>query len=202
MMKVQTNAHCYLGEIYVALKDYGEARKQGEKALSLAKKLNTNEDLGKAYLVLADVYRTSSDYDKAIAHYKKALETASKTGAKYLEHSCRFRLGEIVISKITSGKSVSASEQREALQNLESAVRIAREIGSEQAAAEGLFYCGRLCLATGQDDEAIKHYLAAEPAFKAAGRTSNLKILYGQMAIAYERKGQASQAKKYKDMSR
>lgn len=198
MMKVQACSHCYLGEIYVNLKNYEEARKHGEQALSIAQKMGSDEDLAKAYVVLADISRVVGDKDKSILYYKKALEPISRTGAAYLEHSCCFRLGELVISKIASGSNVNIFEKQEAQEHFERAIVIARKIGSDQAVAEDQSYYGRFCLLTGEYKEAVKYYQAAESTFKKAGRKADLKILYGQMSIAYERMGQSSQAKKYK----
>jgi Tfp pilus assembly protein PilF len=49
--------------------------------------MHSDEDISKAYLVLAEYYQATNDKNKAQETYKKALGSVRRTGNQYLEFS-------------------------------------------------------------------------------------------------------------------
>jgi len=202
-----------LGNVYSKLGDYPKAISYHEQALKIAKEIGDKINEGRWLGNLGLAYMNLGDYAKAISHYEKALKIAREIGDRNGEGIWLGNLGLAYMN---------LSDYAKAISHYEEALKIAREIEDrlgewhhlgklgiahllrgDIAKAEEILkdyiplIRGTLHIYQNQPHKAIATIKESLAQVEEVGRSEALFGQYTTLALAYEMKGNISDARHY-----
>ena len=176
----------FLGDSYFYAGDYANARQQYEKALQLATKSNSREQVVLAKLDLAKLDVVQGKPQPAVGALKKVQQDAEAMGLK----------ADSVRASIYLGEALLATNQADAARAvLDGAVARAEKLGLRVEQARAQYLLGSALVRAGKKQEAIPHYRQAvnilESISKEDGAArvldrSDLKDVYREAAKGYQ----------------
>ncbi|HVG13517.1 MAG TPA: tetratricopeptide repeat protein [Chitinophagaceae bacterium] len=137
----------YLGELFIAQKDYLKAAAYLEEAIDKAKKQTPPfpANLCRLYTSLSRVHTGNKDYEKAICILQLALQTATKSNLRYLIHDIHLTLSGVYKQVGDFRQALNSYEQfhllKEEVINLSASAKLknlelSNEIQAEKKEAE------------------------------------------------------------------
>ncbi len=176
----------FLGDSYFYAGDYANARQQYEKALQLATKSNSREQVVLAKLDMAKLDVVQGKPQAAVSALKKIQQDADTMGMK----------ADSVRASIYLGEALLATNQVDAARGaLDNAVARAEKLGLRIEQARAQYLLGAALSRAGKKQEAIPHYRQAvnilESISKEDGASrvldrSDLKDVYRDAAKGYQ----------------
>ncbi len=176
----------FLGDSYFYAGDYSNARQQYEKALQLATKSNSREQVVLAKLDLAKLDVVQGKPQAAVGALKKIQQDADTMGLK----------ADSVRAAIYLGEALLATNQADAARGvLDNAVARAEKLGLRVEQARAQFLMGSALARAGKKQEAIPHYRQAVNILESIGKEdgasrvldrSDLKDVYRDASKGYQ----------------
>lgn len=141
---------------------------------------------------LANIFFEVNNYEKALVHYKKALEIAVQLGNRFGESLITSNIGSVYYQ---SGNLDSAKNY------FDKSLLIATQIEDVEGEATNYLNIGSYYQKKKQYPLAIESFLKAEKVFRELEMEPNLADIYFNMADVYQELGSLQNAKKYGEQS-
>jgi len=136
-----------LGNIYMGLDKFDEARDYYTLAISTAKSIKNKNDLGWGYRCIASTYYKEENYAKAEIFFKKALQITRTINDK---RSLAFALSDFANNHLKMGKKELAE------QYLLESIQIIQSTGDNEGSVQSLRDLAKLYVETDRPNEAIE----------------------------------------------
>ena len=171
--------------VHGRLGDYEESLRYGVEFLAFVRLHDDPEREGSAENNLGNVYYRGAEYDKAEAHYQRALEIAMRTGSDTLESTCMENLANV---------SRDRGRFDEALDRYRRSLETSERIGDRFALATAHLNIGRLHLDRTAFDEAVGPLERARAIAEELGTRPILHQIYEELSTAHEGLGDPGEA--------
>ncbi len=168
-----------LGNAYMELDKFEQARDYYQLALATAKSIKNKNDLGWGNRCMARTYYDEGNYVKAESFFKKALEIAREIKDK---RSLAFALSDFANNHLKMGKNELAE------QYLLESIQTIQSVGDNEGTVQGLRDLAKLYLETDRPNKTIEISNQAL-ALNKKNNISNLQLnLLGFLSAAYAQK--------------
>ncbi|MGE0567451.1 MAG: tetratricopeptide repeat protein [Bacteroidia bacterium] len=156
--------------------DVNPAIEYANKAMKLAKKLNSNEMIASVYVNLANIYYTNGDYAKALENYFKGLSYSEKNKDKYAIGLIQSNIGNIYYSN---------QDYKRARDYYEKSLVIALETENKGEIARNYSNIGNILYSLENDSEAEKYYDKALALYQETGNEMGVANVSVYLANIY-----------------
>jgi len=157
-----------LAEVELALDNFDEAMKYGQKALEVALQMGEKAEVAMARRVIARVFATRSEHADALDHISKAVETARESNDPLNLAWTLLTLAEI---KVTAG----SDEAEKIRDTFDEAGRIFKKLGLDYCIAETQFRAGVFACQQGDLSRGFRKLSRAEKVFSNLGATGKVR---------------------------
>ncbi len=138
-----------IGNCFLSTSRLTEAEGSYKEAESIAKKINDKEGLSVALGNVAIVYRTKSEFDKALEHSQLCLNIFRELGNREGEAGILDNIGIIYRTK---------GQLNKAMEHFQLSLKIHKEIGNRKGEASVFGNMGNVHQMKGDLDDALEHY--------------------------------------------
>jgi class 3 adenylate cyclase/tetratricopeptide (TPR) repeat protein len=153
---------CCLGSAYAYLGDLERARSYGETGLQMQREAGMEWNLSMQYLYLGDTYRQLGDLERARASLEEALRLSQKNNEKYNEALAWSVLGRIL-------ERTETPQIHKAEESILQGMKIANELKTKPAYAQGHLFLGELYAHSSQKEKALENLTKAAAMFLEMG---------------------------------
>jgi len=158
-----------MGLVFLSLGMPDTARYFLEQSLRLREDIGDKLGTGMCYDGLGEVYRNKGEYQKALEYYRKALQVKEVFLQRFSRGSLRYlqAVESESVTRLNMGRLYLNWDKPEpALQVLDTALALAREVGYEKGKAEVLLEKGQTLMKTGKEKKGLDHYHRALQLFR------------------------------------
>ena len=153
---------CVLGDAYTHLGDPETGRSYGEKGLKMARDAGIGWGLSWQHLLLGHTHLQLGDLEHARGLVEEAMRLSQKNNEKLSEARAWIFLGRIL------GRT-ETQDIHKAEEYMLQGMKIADELKTKPAYAQGHLFLGELYAHSGQKEKAVEHLAKAETMFQEMG---------------------------------
>lgn len=177
-----------LGNTYMAQKNLIKALEFYDNAFELANGLNDPYGISVILIGKGNVYEAQNDYKNALDAFSKAAVGFYKTNSKY----------EYAIAQASIGNTyIRINENNKALKVLEDAYQIMRELDNRYGMGQTLLAIGNAYRQKGNYEMSLVYYYNSMIVFKKSAAKYDLKNVYEEIAITYNKQNKNDSAFHY-----
>ncbi|HJS54066.1 MAG TPA: tetratricopeptide repeat-containing sensor histidine kinase [Chitinophagaceae bacterium] len=172
----EADAYFFLGQAYLSKGKLTDALISYLAAQKLYEQLKRNIELAETFYAIALVHQ-HSNYDESLSFLKKALVTAQQTPLKDLSGKIAYTTAVVLIRK---------SEQREASQYKDLAIKYYTESGNQAGLANCYVVSARLNNYLGNVQQSVKDNYTALRIFEKLGNNLGMYNVHTGLGLMYE----------------
>jgi signal transduction histidine kinase len=181
-----------LGYTYYATGETGKSVEQHQNILQYAKAERIPATEAEAHSDLADIYANENVFDKALGHYKSALDIFRRINSPLREAECLNAIGDIYLMQSNANK---------AYDNYVVALDIIKDIKNAQGQLAALYNSvGRYYLNENNPERALANLRLANPLAQSSQNQELVQETYGLLSKAFKAVGDYKNALEYSEL--
>lgn len=181
-----------LGYTYYATGETGKSIEQHQNILKYAQTERIPQIEAEAHTDLADIYTNENVYEKALNHYKSALETYRRIKSTLSEAECLNAIGNIYLMQ---------NKSKKAYDNYTVALDILKNIKNAEAQLASLYNSvGRYYLKEDNPERALANLRIANPLAQSSQNQELVQETYALLSKTYKALGNFKSALEYSEL--